>query len=288
MTKSSAYLDKVALVTGAGSGIGEALVRELARRGARVVATDRRGDEAERVARSVPGGRVRAAELDVRSDEFARVVDETVAREGEPDFLFNNAGIGVAGEVQDLALADWHAIVDVNVLGVVRGIAAVYPRMVARRSGHIINTASMAGLMPTPITTPYGMTKHAVVGLSRSLRIEAAEYGVRVTALCPGVIRTPILEGGAFGRFSRKPSPGDMRREFDRAFPMDVGRFAHQVLDRLPSNPARLIVPRAWSVVDFVNRLSPTFGEFVARLAYRDMKPTFDRGVPRADGDGEP
>lgn len=287
--RRDAYADKVALVTGGGSGIGAALGRELARRGARVIVTDRRLDEASEVAASIPGGRARALELDVRSTEsFGRVVADVVATEGEIDFLFNNAGIGVAGEMRELGLADWEAIVDVNLLGVVRGVHAVYPRMIARGGGHIVNTASMAGLMPTPITTPYGATKHAVVGLSRSLRIEAAEYGVRITALCPGVIRTPILEGGVFGRMSRRPDAGDMQKQFERAKPMDVTRFAEAVLDRLPSNPRTLIVPRWWSLIDLVNRISPALGEFVAGVAYRDMKPSYDRGVPRGDGVADP
>ena len=188
------YTDAIAIVTGGGSGIGEALGKALARRGALAILADRRPSEAERVAATIrrEGGRAEAHPLDVRdASAFGALVADVMARHGRLDYLFNNAGIGVAGETKDLAIDDWRAIVEVNVMGVVHGVHAAYPRMASQGFGHVVNTASMAGLMPSPMTVPYGMTKYAVVGLSRSLRAEGAHYGVRVTALCPGVIRTP-------------------------------------------------------------------------------------------------
>jgi NADP-dependent 3-hydroxy acid dehydrogenase YdfG len=100
--------------------------------------------------------------------------------------MINNAGIAVGGATDALELADWRRVLDVNLAGVIHGVHAVYPRMVRRRAGHIVNLASVAGLAPYPLALPYTTSKHAVVGLSQALRAEAARHGVRVSVACPG------------------------------------------------------------------------------------------------------
>ena len=131
-----------------------------------------------------------------RSSRWSTAV---VAEHGRLDLMFNNAGISLLGETQDLPLEQWNAIIDVNIRGVVHGVAAAYPVMIKQGSGHIVNTASMGGLMAAGLLTSYVMTKHAVVGLSLALRSEAAAYGVGVTAICPAAVNTPILDKGQFG-----------------------------------------------------------------------------------------
>ncbi|MGB8331491.1 MAG: SDR family NAD(P)-dependent oxidoreductase, partial [Polyangiales bacterium] len=143
---------KTAFITGGASGIGRAFAEELAEQGAAVILADRQIELAEDVATAIrqAGGQATAQELDVRDPaQFQRVVDDTVARMGRVDYFFNNAGIGVGGEIATYTLADWDDVLDVNVRGVAHGIQAVYPVMRAQRSGHIINTASIAGLLPT-------------------------------------------------------------------------------------------------------------------------------------------
>src|SRR5580700_4669041 len=140
---------KVAIVTGGASGIGAALGRALAARGADVVLADRQAGLAAEVAASIQdaGGRARSVELDVRQlASMARVVDETWARAGRIDLFFNNAGIGVGGEIASYAPRDWDDVFDVNLRGVAYGVQCVYPRMIRQGSGHIVNTASVAGL----------------------------------------------------------------------------------------------------------------------------------------------
>jgi NAD(P)-dependent dehydrogenase (short-subunit alcohol dehydrogenase family) len=192
-----AFHGRVALVTGGASGIGRALGRELARRGAAVVLADVDDAGAEATAAEIvaAGGRARAAHLDVRDrDAFRVVVASVLDSEGSLDLLFNNAGIAIVGETLAMTDDDWDRMIDINVRGVTNGVQAAYPEMAKRRSGHIVNTASLAGLVPQPGLTAYATAKHAVVGLSVSLRAEAARHGVRVSALCPGVVRTPLVQ----------------------------------------------------------------------------------------------
>jgi NAD(P)-dependent dehydrogenase (short-subunit alcohol dehydrogenase family) len=135
--------------------------------------------------------------LDVTdADAVAALVERTAQDHGHLDLLFNNAGVAVTGPVSELTLAHWNRVIDINLRGVVHGVVAAYPIMIRQGRGHIVNTSSLAGLLPSPMLTPYGMTKHGVVGLSESLRMEAAAHGVRVSVVCPGVIDTPLLDKG--------------------------------------------------------------------------------------------
>jgi NADP-dependent 3-hydroxy acid dehydrogenase YdfG len=154
-----------AIVTGGASGIGRALAEALAATGVGVVLADRQADLAEQGAAAIAarGGSATAAELDVRDvDRFRHVVQDTVARAGRLDYLFNNAGIGLGGEAHEFGPADWDDVIDVNLRGVSHGILAAYPVMMRQRFGHIVNTASMAGLTPGPTMISYTATKYAV------------------------------------------------------------------------------------------------------------------------------
>ncbi|MCC7385353.1 MAG: SDR family oxidoreductase [Deltaproteobacteria bacterium] len=184
------FTNQVALVTGAASGIGRALASELARRGAIVEGCDLHLDGA--AARS---GEVRAERVDVSDARAVTAwVESARSRHGRIDLLFNNAGIAVGGEAHELVHEDWQKVIDVNLRGVINGVQAAYPLMVKQGSGHLVNIASVAGLVPYPFALPYTTTKHAVVGLSTALRAEAAEHGVRVSVVCPGAIKTAIWE----------------------------------------------------------------------------------------------
>jgi short-subunit dehydrogenase len=136
-----------------------------------------------------------AATVDVTdAGAVERLVHETAERHGRLDYMFNNAGIAIMGHARLMSLADWNRLIDINIRGVVHGVAAAYPLMIRQGFGHIVNTASAAGLLPTPGGTGYALTKHAVVGLSVSLREEATLYGVKVSVVCPGFVDTPIKD----------------------------------------------------------------------------------------------
>lgn len=195
------FTGKQAIVTGAGSGIGAALCGALVREGAEVVCTDIDDAAAARTAATL-GDRARSARLDVTDPAGVQAaVDEVVGRTGRLDLMFNNAGIVWGGDSELLTLDQWNAIIDVNIRGVVHGVAAAYPLMVRQGHGHIINTASMAGLTAAGQVTSYVMTKHAVVGMSLALRSESVARGVSVLVVCPAAVETPILDKGAIGGF---------------------------------------------------------------------------------------
>ncbi len=241
-----------AIVTGAGSGIGAALCRALADAGAEVLCTDVDGVAAERTAAGVGG---RAARVDV-TDAIAvqAAVDDVVARTGRLDLIFNNAGILWGGDTELLTLGQWNALIDINIRGVVHGVAAAYPVMVRQGHGHIVNTASMAGLAAAGQITSYVMSKHAVVGLSLALRSEAAAHGVGVLAVCPGAVETPILDKGAVGDFAGRDY--FVKGQGIRA-PYDPDRLARDTLRAVEQNKALLVKPRQAHAAWLLARLAP-------------------------------
>jgi NAD(P)-dependent dehydrogenase (short-subunit alcohol dehydrogenase family) len=262
-----------AIVTGGASGIGRALGEELAREGAHVVLADRQIELAREVAAGIRarGGSATASELDVRNaDAFRELVQETAAASGRLDYLFNNAGIIVAGRTRGFDAADWDEVIDVNLRGVAHGIRAAYPLMIRQGFGHIVNIASMWGLYMFPLQISYTATKHAVVGLSRALRVEARPYGVKVSVVCPGPVATPILEGGRYGRFKPDLDVHAMREALERVRPMDPALLARRVVRAVQRNRAIIIEPRAWRLLWYLDRLSPWLSDrFCAALVRR-------------------
>jgi NAD(P)-dependent dehydrogenase (short-subunit alcohol dehydrogenase family) len=275
-----------AIVTGGASGIGRALAEELAKRGCEVVLADLQIELAEEVALEirVSGGKAEAAKIDVTDfPAMQHLVEETVKRTGRLDYIFNNAGIVIGGSVSLYGIEDWNRIIDVNLRGVINGIQAAYKIMVQQGFGHIVNTASMAGLMPGPGNVPYTTAKHAVVGLSRSLRAEAAQLGVRVSVLCPGVVRTPILEGGGkYGKMLIDIPPEQVRQLWEKLKPMSPNLFAKKVLRLVAKNKAIIIVPSWWKVYWWVNRLSPSLGIFLSQKQFQKVQKKLGIEIERA------
>jgi NAD(P)-dependent dehydrogenase (short-subunit alcohol dehydrogenase family) len=269
------FKNATAIVTGGASGIGRALAEELVRRGCEVVLADLQIELAEEVASEirVAGGKAEALELDVTDfPAVEHLVQETVERTGRLDYMFNNAGIGIGGDVSLHSIEDWDRIVDVNLRGVIHGVQAAYRIMLSQGFGHIVNTASMAGLMPSPGTVSYASTKYAVVGLSKSLRPEAALAGIRVSVLCPGVIRTPILEGGKYGKALVDIPPEKLHDMWKRLKPMPPNIFARKALDAIAKNKAIIIIPSWWKLFWWIDRLSPSLGISLAQKSYRDVQ----------------
>lgn len=268
-------MTRTAIVTGAASGIGRALASELAAAGVRVVLADRQVDAAEQAAQAIraAGGAARAAALDVRSAAaFRTLVEETVAADGRLDYLFNNAGIAVGGPAEEFSAADWDEVIDVNLRGVANGILAAYPVMIRQGGGHIVNTASLAGLTAVPLQISYVATKHAVVGLSKALRLEGRRHGVRVSVVCPGAIRTPILAGGTFGRFTPSFDPVRVAEMAAALRPSDPVALARRVLRAVARNRAVIVEPPRWRPLWYLERLSPRLAERLSAALLRRVE----------------
>ena len=272
-----------AVVTGGASGIGRALAFALAGRGRHVVIADIDAAAAQRTAadidRNLPGLASPAA-LDVRDADAVRALIERVDRERGLDLLVNNAGIGVSGPAEELITAHWTRQLEVNLWGVIHGVSAAYPLMRARGRGQILNTASLAGLVPVPGLLPYSTSKHAVVGLSLALRGEAAAYGVRVSVLCPGWVDTPLLDAGNpadLPPVTTRPGGREAIRAARLGRPVSPEAIAALALRGLDRNQALIVGPFAARAYWRAWRLAPAV---VDRLTVAVARRVHERAGP--------
>lgn len=229
---------KVAVVTGAASGIGRALSERCLAEGMSVVLADIEGEKVRSVADALAsaGGAVHAVEMDVAdSDQVEALRDEAVATFGAVHLLANNAGVGSPRPNLSTSPALWRWITGVNLLGVAYGVSAFAPLMVEQGEGHIVNTASEAGLTPSPILGAYHATKYAVVGLSESLALELNGTGVGVSCLCPELVDTLVFESTRNAPAELglgDPPPVDIRQveQWMQTVAMDPADVAAQVV----------------------------------------------------------
>jgi 3-oxoacyl-[acyl-carrier protein] reductase len=249
---------RVAIVTGASSGIGEATALRLARDGWRVSLAARRADALDRVAGQITtgGGAALPVPTDVRDRAaIGRMLDATLERWGRVDLLVNNAGLSYDTILTRMDPDLLRDEVSTNLVAVIECARAVLPAMIAQRSGHIINVASLAGLVGLPTGSVYSATKFGVVGFSEALGREARRKGVHVTALCPGFVATPFspdLQAIAEGRKPDRPHPGTM----------PVGYVADRIA-WLARHPRRLdIIPRSWRMLVIIARVLPGLADF--------------------------
>jgi NAD(P)-dependent dehydrogenase (short-subunit alcohol dehydrogenase family) len=262
----------VAIVTGGASGIGRALGEELVRSGARVVLADINGDGAEQAARAMSAAG--AATVDVTdASAVERLVNDTAERHGRLDYMFNNAGIAIMGHARLMTLADWNKLIDINIRGVVHGVSAAYPLMIRQGFGHIVNTASAAGLLPTPGGTGYALTKHAVVGLSVSLRAEAQPFGVKVSVICPGFVDTPIKDATRLLGADRQTVLESIPIKL---YPADA--CARDALAGVARNRAIIVVTTPAKVGWFLYRLMP--GPIARLMGWQAVKNPLLQGKP--------
>jgi NADP-dependent 3-hydroxy acid dehydrogenase YdfG len=187
---------KVVVITGASSGLGEATARHLAAKGARVVLGARREERLQALAGELiaNGGKAIAVATDVaRYDQVKRLVDAAVQAYSRIDVIINNAGIMPQSKIERLRVEEWDQMIDINLKGVLYGIAAALPYMKQQRAGHIINVSSVAGHKSGPGYTVYAATKHAVRALSEGLRQEVKPYNIRTTIISPGIVASELV-----------------------------------------------------------------------------------------------
>lgn len=253
-------------MTGAGSGIGRALAIALCARGATVIAADIDVAAAQKLTGCT------AAHLDVTNAvEFGEVISRIVETHGRLDYLFNNAGTAVAGEAQEQTIEHWDRVLQVNVYGTVNGVLAAYPLMLRQKSGHIVNVASLAGLAAGPFLVPYAASKHAAVGLSTSLRVEAADYGVRVSVVCPAAVETPLLDRDNPADLPAISWRPNMRRHLERLAgpPVSAESVAEEALAGVAKNKAIIVVPARARLAWRLMRIAPGLVEAMAIRATR-------------------
>jgi NAD(P)-dependent dehydrogenase (short-subunit alcohol dehydrogenase family) len=246
---------KIAIITGGASGIGRALCKELARTDTVVIAADINIGGAGQVAARISGngGVARAEALDVTDAEAVKgLVNRVAAEYGRLDYMFNNAGITIAGEVRDMNLTHIRSIIETNLHGVIYGTLCAYEVMVKQGFGHIVNTASMAGLIPLPTGVPYSATKFGVVGFSKSLRVEAAALGVRISVVCPGFVRTGIFEASPYLKVDRQKLLEKLPRKMTT--PEQAAKI---ILKGIRKNKAVIVFPSIARIFYWLYRLHP-------------------------------
>jgi short-subunit dehydrogenase len=198
--------------------------------------------------------------LDVtKAKDVKRLIDETKKTHGRIDYVFNNAGIAILGEVTEMSVDQWRKIVDVNLMGVIYGSIFAYEVMVGQGFGHIVNTASVAGLVPTPMITAYAATKHGVVGLSNSLRAEGRIFGVKVGVVCPGNVKTEIHDAAIFLNLDRE-------RVIERVtLIISPEKAAGKIIRGVRRNKAITAFPLHSSIPWLLFRISPSLSFFITR-----------------------
>jgi NADP-dependent 3-hydroxy acid dehydrogenase YdfG len=242
--------DRIAWITGAGSGIGLAAAQELAAAGAVVVMSGRRADVLERAAGGIreQGGQAEAEPLDVRdAAAVARVAEIIAARHGRVDILVNSAGVNVTTRaLRDQTVEGWDEVVRINLDGTFYCVRAVLPLMRAQRDGVIINVSSWAGIYTSMLTgAAYNASKHGVVSLTETINMEECIHGIRACVVCPGEVATPILD--------RRPVPPSAEERARMLQPEDLGRTIRWVAEQPPRVCVNEII------------ISPTWNRLYAR-----------------------
>ena len=226
---------RVAIITGGASGIGKALAIQLANKDIFVIIADINEACGQELVNNIKNNNklARFEYLDVTNAESVEELIIKIVNEfGRIDYMFNNAGIAMYGEVSDMSLDNWKHIIEINLLGVIYGTQLAYQFMKKQGFGYIINTASATGLGPAPLCAAYATTKHAIVGLTTSLHYEAEEYGVNVSVLCPTFVDTPIFEKSIAIHMDK----GQIIKQLKTNKPISADKFAEIALKAIHKN----------------------------------------------------
>lgn len=266
--------NQIALVTGAASGMGRASAIEMAKAGAHLILVDINEAGLRDVARTIEGYGRRAtplvADLALES-EIKRVADAALEAEGRIDILYNNAGVALAEELKDTTPEDWEWLVNINFWAPIRLTQRLLPQMLERRSGHVVTTASLAGLMGAPMLGAYSVTKFGMVGYSETLRAEVASYGIDVSVVCPGVVRTNLVNTIKTPGISADKTA----RQVDRLpawFGLDEREAGRQIVRGIRRRNGYILIAREAKLLWFIKRVSPEATFRLNRLVFKWMR----------------
>lgn len=266
----SGFENRVAVITGGANGIGRALAKALASAGARVVVADIDDDLGAQLLGEITaaGGFARYRHTDVTDEQsMSTLVTGVLQDEGAIDFFFNNAGISVAGDSRDLTLDQWRRVTDVNYWGVVYGSKFAFDAMAEQGHGHIVNIASLAGLIPFPTNLPYSATKHAVVGLSMSLRAEGVDLGVKVSVVCPGFIDSNIFQATEMVNIPRTDVVDNIPFKL-----VATDSAAEKILNGVARNKPIIVFPGYAKITWWLYRLRTAFTNSLSLKTIRDLR----------------
>lgn len=268
---SREFAGRTAIVTGAASGIGAEIARQLAAAGAHVLATDVSEARLAGVVDGITGagGSARAMRVDVaQQDDLQRAVDSVVSEHGQLDYLFSNAGVGIFGELDEVSLAEADTIVDVNLRGVLYGVGVAYRQMLRQGGGHIVSTASAAGLMAVPLQSHYTATKHAVVGLTKALALEAEGAGIRTTVFCPAWVESAMFDTSTLHGSMAAADPRQVVPIPPLATDVAVRRLLRGVLRKRRYVITPFYARLGW----WLERFSPTLAHYLHRAAMTQVR----------------
>ena len=250
------FQNKSVLITGAATGIGRALAHELANRGAVVYVTALTKKEAQTVVDEITSsnGKAIAAELDVGNfKDIEKMIDLVVSEQGQLDIMINNAGVAYVGESYDMQVETIEKLAHINFTAVNVGAVLAYTQMKKQGFGHILNTASMGGFLPTPGMAVYAATKHGVVGLTTSLASEGKDFNIVVKASCPGFIKSELMNKSS----DVSKNMSDYLDLLPK--PIDASIAAKTIIDGLGKKPVLIFTPSYAKVSYFLNRFIPGF-----------------------------
>jgi NAD(P)-dependent dehydrogenase (short-subunit alcohol dehydrogenase family) len=256
-----AFKGKSVIVTGAASGIGREIARQCAAAGASVLATDVVESIHDAAVQIGPGAESMVVDVSDR-DQVAGAINRVIEEHGSLDFIFNNAGVAIFGEVDVVTLDDWDKIIDVNLKGVAYGVKLAYDQMVKQGSGQIINTASVAGLVPVPLQTSYVATKYAVVGLGKTLQVESERHGITVTTFCPAFIESGMIVNNTLRGTMDVPDV----RSMIPIKPHPTDRAVRTLLEGVAKKKTMVVTPFYGKLGWWLERLSPRLAMAQHRL----------------------
>ena len=262
------FRGKVSLITGAASGIGRETALELARRGSDIVLADINEEGLARVAAEIGalGRRALCVAGDISSkSDVAHLAEKAVKEMGRIDLLMNNAGVMFLGEARQMTLDTWEWIIGINIWGPIRLTHALLPHMVERKTGHIVTTASIAGLVGTPGLAAYSLTKFAMVGFSEALRVELKPHGIGVSVVCPGPVQTNLNDHSRFGTEEAKKtsSEGMIGR-----VAYSAGRSAREIVRGIEKDKGHILITPTAHAMWSLKRFSPELGYQASRLLW--------------------
>lgn len=215
------------------------------------------------------GGIAEAWEVNVSSAAAVEsLVQATVSKHGRLDYMFNNAAIAVVGEIRDSVIDDWRKVLDVNLMGVIHGSLSAYEVMLRQGSGHIVNIASLTGLLPGPGLAPYSTSKWGAIGFTLALREEAAALGVRVTVACPSLVNTNIPDRTSYLKINKEA----YLKRLPWRWMMDPVTAARTILRGVTRNKAMIVCPWHGWLVWWCYRLCPAVAIPLSRWTVRELR----------------